>query len=271
MALTLHLAICLPPWLAARREIKKRPLMSEDDLRQARRSDRVFVFGSGASLKEISREEWSRIEAHDTFGFNWFVREQFARCDFHLIRQIADSEHRTDWDPQVREYCALIDSNPAYADTILLVQHELRARGANLAFQIGVFPHHHRVFPWATNREDRFSESFDAGLVHVTSTLFDSVNAAVLMGWNQIVLVGIDLYDRRYFWLPEGETRARDRAKSASHEDAHTQAASGLAERMDEWATLLAARGVALSVYNPRSLLAKTLPIYDPDKEDRRA
>jgi hypothetical protein len=166
------------------------------------------------------------------------------------------------WEPQIREYFELIASSPHYRGTVLLVQHEWRARAANLALQLGWFPQRNPVFPWRTYRRGKRSPSFGEGLAHVTSTLCDTINAAVLMGWKEIVLVGVDLYDRRYFWLGTGETRSVDRMRSATASDAHTQASSGLIELMADWRVELAGEGIALSVHNPRSLLAGALPVF---------
>jgi hypothetical protein len=257
-------AAATPTWVVAKRRLRDRRILSADQVAAMRRSQTVFIFGSGGSLNEIPAAEWEQIARHDTFGFNWFMHQAFVRCDFHLIRQMADGE-RALWEPQLREYCSLIDSNPRYDETVLLVQHEWQARGANLALQLGIFPHRQPVLPWHTNRVDSLSRSFADGLVHGSSTLFDSVNAAYLLGWGQIVLVGVDLYDRRYFWLPDGETRGVDRLRSASFADAHTQASSGLTEYLRGWAQTLAEDGVGLSVYNPRSLLAEALPIFEAD------
>lgn len=261
-AMLAHYARCVPPWLKARRMLAGRTL-SETDLRSLRKSDTVFVFGSGASLNDISAAEWRHIEGHDTFGFNWFVHQRFVRCDFHLIRQIADSNERSVWEPQTREYFRLLEAQQ-FRDTVLIVQHELRARGLNLAFELGVFPLARRVFTYRTSGSRQLSKSFAGGLSHGSSTLLDTVNAAFLAGWTSIVLVGIDLYDRRYFWLPEGETRPVDRARGATAAEAHSQASAGLTETLSAWAAELERSGVRMSVYNPRSLLAEKLPMYHP-------
>ena len=53
-----------------------------------------------------------------------------------------------------------------------------------------------------------YSRSFNSGIVHGFGSVISVVNIAYLMGWKHIVLVGIDLYDHRYFYLPPNETRA---------------------------------------------------------------
>jgi hypothetical protein len=119
------------------------------------------------------------------------------------------------------------------------------------------------IYRWRTIDDAEVpSENLDDGLVHGHSTLQECINFAYLLGWREIVLVGVDLYDRRYFWLDPGETRSVDERRGASAADRHTQAASGLADTLGRWARWLAERGVRLTVYNPRSLLAGRMPAH---------
>jgi hypothetical protein len=60
----------LPAWIAFHRNRSRYRIIDEGDLRRARRSETVFIFGSGYSLHDITPAEWRAIEAHDTIGFN---------------------------------------------------------------------------------------------------------------------------------------------------------------------------------------------------------
>jgi hypothetical protein len=46
------------------------------------------------------------------------------------------------------------------------------------------------------------------------------------------------------------------------YDEPHNTARSGVVEQMGEWGRMLAGEGVALSVYNQRSLLTDVLPVY---------
>src|SRR5262249_15937731 len=106
-------------WRAFRREVRHYHFLSEDELRATRKSDTVFIFGSGASLNDISTDEWRAIEAHDTMGFNWFVRETIVRCDYHLMREVGPSDlHEAVWRPHLTEFFHVARSNPKFAGTI---------------------------------------------------------------------------------------------------------------------------------------------------------
>lgn len=254
------------PWIRSLAARRRYILLDENELRARRRSDTVYVFGSGASLNEISPTDWAAIASHDTFGFNWFVHQRFVRCDFHLIRGIPDTDFdRSIWMPQLEEYFGLIRSNGFYADTVFCVQTGFRATNGNRALGLRLLPDGRRVFLWRTcTRRRGPARSFEDGLTHVHSTLTEVVNLAFVAGWRRIVLAGVDLYDRRYFWLPSGATRSVDVRRSADASDPHVQAATGLVALLAEWQKSFECEGVRMEVLNPRSLLAAVLPVHVP-------
>ncbi|MFQ5934582.1 MAG: hypothetical protein ACE5KI_08075, partial [Dehalococcoidia bacterium] len=156
---------------------------------------------------------------------------------------------------------------PLYKDSILLVQGGWRAINGNRMIGRRLLPEGARVFRFRNRPRSAYeppSPSFKAGLFHGASTLSDCVNFAYIMGWRRIVLVGVDLYDRRYFWLRDVETRDHDVARGASHEQRHNSA-EGVIRVLGAWGEVLSQEGVQLSVYNPRSLLASVLPMFDRD------
>jgi hypothetical protein len=254
----------LGPWVRFVLNRSRYRLLREDELRATRRSDTVFVFGSGASLNDLGQADWEAIAEHDTLGFNWFVHQRFVRCDYHLIRGIPDSDlDPAVWRPQLDEYFSLIEANPCFRETVFLVHSGFRAINGNRALGYRYLPERSPVFLWRTSeRVGNPSRSFADGLVHGQSTLQEAINFAYLLGWKKIVLAGVDLYDRRYFWLPEDETRSIDELRGATAADPHVQGAMGLVRTIGGWADWLRGEGVALETYNPRSLLAGALPVH---------
>ena len=154
-----------------------------------------------------------------------------------------------------------------YKDTVFLVQTGFRAVNGNRAIGLRLLPDTNRVYLWRTLARERDpSPSLELGLSHSHSTLDECVNFAFLLGWKVIVLVGVDLYDRRYFWLEADETRSVDMRRGASFDQEHHRANSGMIENLGRWARMFEERGGKLFVYNPRSLLAATLPVYSSPK-----
>lgn len=259
------LPVRVGPWLHARVASRHYRVLDPSQLLATRRSDTVFIFGSGASLNELTPEEWRTFAEHDTFGFNWFIREDWVRCDYHLIRDIADRDPEGRTTEELREYFAILRANPHFADTIYLVQKGLRALSGNRAIALRQLPDGSRIFRFrALGGQREPSRDLRRGIARAHATLEDCVNFAYLIGWRRIVLVGVDLYDRRYFWLPPDEARLGDAARGATAADPHTQATSGQIEQLGEWTRLLRAEEVSLEVYNPRSLLTRVMPLYRP-------
>jgi hypothetical protein len=254
----------LEPWLRSVYNRRAYEYVDADDLIARRRSDTVFILGSGGSLNEMDAAAWSYIERHDTFGFNWWVHQRFVRTDFHLIRGIPDTDADPSvWKPQVAEYFRVLRANPLFSDTVFLVQSGFRAINGNRAIGYRLLPERNPVFLWRSSiRVGPPSRTFRAGLVHGQSTIQECINAAYLLGWSRIVLVGVDLYDRRYFWLPTDTTRSVDVLRGASVSDPHAQGSGALVETLGRWREWLAREGCDLLVWNPKSLLTRTLPVY---------
>ena len=229
--------------------------LSEEQLRGLRKSDTVFIFGSGGSLNEMSPAEWRAIEQHDTFGFNWFVHQQFVRSDFHVVREVGEWK---DWRSDINRYFDLISSNPRFAQTTFLVQTGFSAVNGNRAIWQELVPRG-RMFLFRSHRGTRLpSTSLAEGVAHTEGTLSDCINLAALLGWRHIVLCGVDLYNRQYFWLPSGEPRFGDSTTVGPH----NTAIGGIVDSMRTWREFYDRQGISLYVYNPKSLLAEVLPIW---------
>jgi hypothetical protein len=258
-------------WIRERVNRRFYRVLSEGDLRAARKSDTVFIFGSGYSLNDLTADEWAHFTRHDVFGFNAFVYEKWIPIDFHLLR--GGVEGVDAWRPYAEQFTGILNANPHCAGTIFLVQGEYLAQFCNQLIGYRYLKSGAGIFRFHTNRADGDPTlSFRQGLRHTAGTLTDTVNAAVCLGWKQIVLVGVDLYDSRYFWLGPDETYTVDSAgrlvAGAVHprgfrpHERHNTARNGSIDLMGRWREWLAARGVDMCVYNPRSLMAEVMPVY---------
>jgi hypothetical protein len=225
-----------------------------DELLAARTSDTAFVFGSGRSLVDIVPEEWRRIEACNTISLREFPRQQWVRADFHLTSEVDFLE----------DYARRLRENPLYANTVHGVQEGFRAERGNELLGKALLPAGTRVFRFRRIRRrgpiGPPSRSLGDGLVHGASSIFDAVNFAYLMGFRRIVLAGVDLYNKEYFWLSPGETRAYE--KPGISAERPFAAAHPIVGNLGEWRAALAAEDVELLVYDPRSLAAETLPVF---------
>ncbi len=247
--------------------------MSSDDMRAARRSDTVFIFGSGASLNDLPQSDWNHFAQHDVFGLNMFYLENWIPVGFHIVRGGVYTDPR--WQEFVDDLAIGIKANPLFNDTIFILQEEYYGAITNLLVGSGALPTRNPIFRYHTARGDGPpTESFRDGLRHTSGTLMDAVNCAYLLGWKHLVLVGVDLYDSRYFFLPSDQTLGwntetgtligaeRNDWRGQTAQEPHNTVRNGVVDLLAQWGPIMAANGVELSVFNPRSLLAQVLPIY---------
>ncbi len=236
--------------------------LTEERLRDTRKSDIIFIFGSGYSLNDISTYEWEYIKTHNTMGFNYFFHQNFVNVDYHLIKEGSRNDLSKKIARRDNEYYAdHINNNPRYDRTVFIIQKGLN--GNRLLGQ-KLLKKNSRIFRYNTTSRNIYqppSSSFDEGLVHGPSSLIDCVNFAAIMNWEKIVLAGVDLYDRRYFWLSEDETRDTDINRYKSYNNPH-QTSERTISCLGKWKDLFNQKGIELYVYNPRSLLASVLPVF---------
>jgi hypothetical protein len=274
-------AVLTDAWVRDRLGRRRYRKISEDELLSSRRSDTVFIFGSGYSLNDITAEEWAHIAEHDSFGFNAFYNQRWIDIDFYLIRGGIYGEAR--WRPHAEEVARDLRATPHLERTTFLLQSEYLGQLANQLVGYAFLPRGVRLFRYRTSRAPGLpSRSFAAGIKHEAGTLTDAVHCAYCMGWTNIVLVGVDLYDARYFWLEPDETLTHDResallvpgeisnVRNIRYDEMHNTARNGIVELMAEWSDHLAADEVRMSVWNPRSLLAERLPVYERPSQSRR-
>lgn len=222
-------------------------VLSEEALLQTRRSDTAFVFGSGASLREIDADEWERISKCDTVAFSHFHRQRWVRVDYHLVVEVTSEV----------ETVASIRSNPMYAGTIFGMAKGWIAHAPNEIVARRLLPPGTRIFRWrrvARGRVAPASTRLADGLVHGDGSIQDAVNFALVMGWDRIVVAGADLAGDRYFWMDDDGPPPTDPEPWAQ--------AAIVVESFRLWREQAAARGIELFVYGGRSPLAEALPVF---------
>ena len=227
--------------------------LTESQLLATRTSDTAFVFGSSYSLNEVSDEMWAEIAEHNTVSFREFPRQDFVRADYHLTAEVDELE----------PYARRIRENKRYVDTVFIVQQGWHAWNGNDLIGRGLLNPGSRVYRfYRTGRGLYQDPSFrpSDGLVHGYNSSISATNFAIAMGWKTIVLAGIDLYHKRYFWLPPDTTRTYE--KDGITHTSRFPNTDRIVDYFRRWREVLEPRGCLLMVQNPESLLAEVLPVY---------
>jgi hypothetical protein len=250
--------------------------LSLRDFMARRRSRRVFVFGSGYSINEIPDDEWARIARDDTIGFSGSIYLKRVALTFLLLRAWTETSAGTlAWRKDANEVLGAIASNPFLARTAFALQSGLTAIFINRLIAHRMWQRERPMYFYWVDRVSRLPHrDLGQGIVHGKSTLCSAISLAVGLGYEEIVLVGVDLYDSRYFWLPPDKTlgwseqdgklvASNVTARGAPVTSTHNTVHNGIIDYLGGWHRHLADRhGVTLSVYNPRSLLTRTMPVF---------
>ena len=249
---------------------KKYSCIDFDRLRKNKKSNTVFIFGSGSSLNSISASEWDAIDPHDKISFNWFIKQDFLNMDYHLARRVlhydnGDGDHnRTEAKKQINHYFSVLQNNPRYRDSILLLQWEPQGWGARLAVRHDMIDRELTIFPFQTCKDNAIGPSVHHGLIHTVSTLMDVLSFAFYMGWEKIVLVGVDLTDTSYFWMEAGDTTQFQRERTNTLGQ-HSTAVNGIVGEIQNLQKIFVRQGIILYSYNENSLLSEVMETFKFD------
>lgn len=242
------------------------------EFQQRKRSDRLFILGSGASVNTIPDDGWAHIGRHDSLGLNFWCLHPFVPT-FYMFETPRDEARRVFFEASI----SIRESEYA---KVLLLYREPQKRSIDserlpsvLASNLRV-PLRTTLFDgpeWQLRRQLRtISESKrwarSSKLLQFRASLTEAVSFGALLGYSEIVLLGVDLNHTRYFWeefeefsgFPSGQVgtvhRTADPIFGALTID---KVLACMAEE------LLAPKGIKLFTGSPESALAKVLPIYE--------
>lgn len=255
----------------------------EDIKRRCQRKDTIFIMGCGYSINDITKEKWRHIvEVGDIFSFNEFYKGKFVPINYHICGEITAQNYaliliNNKYKRDIKSYYDEISHNPFYKDTIFFLRYkkDMIKEPIPVAIWALFFLKAFKNKPVCPYRivtpKDAILEPSNNihAISHNWATLFDAVNIAYILGYKKIVLVGVDLYDRRYFWLEPKQSHEVDLKPGKRYFDIH-DTAENVVRGMKVWRAYLAKRGVKIYIYNPRSLLNKVLPVYRSNANDER-
>lgn len=183
------------------------------DANNLRRSDTVFILGSGSSINSISAKRWDRISQHDTIGLNHWLLHPFVPT-FYCFESFSREPNLA------ASYDLLLNGIRSravdYAHTIKLVVN--LDRGTQLIEEVPPQWRESLYFAWTppvvarTEAEFRASLHFHRmcglfnrkacvkSLFKYNSNLVTCISLAILLGHRRIVLCGVDLCNSEYFY-----------------------------------------------------------------------
>jgi len=228
-----------------------------------RLKDTLFIFGSGYSINDICKSDWEEIRnIGDTMAFNMFYKSDFIDIDYYIVRELFVRKNYLSFGAikQVFHLDKMFQKHKRFQSTYFFCLSDFFSAPSTLWFLLTKLRKRTLLF---TNLFDRkvplpISEDYKR-IPHGSSTLFDCINIGYILGYKEIVLVGVDLYDSRYFYLAYDQPHQLSLYDSV---DVDHPTKNTTLINMELWQKELHKKGVSLKVYNRRSLLSKFLPVY---------
>ena len=219
--------VTMPIYVSVRKQIQRLAIrkaiemgfenrLRDLDLQKYKTSDTVFILGSGSTINDISESKWQHIEGNDSFGLNfWPIHEHVPTIHvFELPVNAEQSGFQKSYYELLQYRCE------KYSEIPIVIKDVPRSVGH---FDVSRYPEdlisntylaEEIRFPWRNtdyrvfNRsiewfdENGYFESdgrMETGLKKRASVSF-LIHMAVRMGYDDIVLCGVDMNNSKYFY-----------------------------------------------------------------------
>ena len=269
----------LSPWAMAAAWIRNRNVPIErltfEKLRHARRTETLFILGSGPSLLDVTPDQWSYVSRHDSFGINYSFMVDFVPT-YHLIEDGKEHWHR--------EFTKgiLAPRRSKLGPSIWFLSERKPRRGYHPRFVPELFPEPARICAFqlpprlVLDRDRPFTAADFAHSIRYRGTLSLAMYLALELGYRRLVLLGVDLHTTRHFFFDMPEMQPFVERLSPDRRDEalpypQMKPRAGLYRPLDEYLVALEAlhlrpKGIELSVGSKTSTVPlPTFTAWDGD------
>lgn len=189
------------------------PLLQGEPLLARKRSDVLFVLGSGPSINQITPDRWQAIARHDSLALNFWVLHPFVPR-FYFFESIEYSQYPEAARLMLQWFARRAED---YHDT-LKVAMEIHRRGRQMVeelppeFRDNLYAALSVPAPARNEGELEYalqyltwhqlfaSDRNYSRLLKYAASITTAVALAAKVGYKKVVLCGVDLRDQRYFF-----------------------------------------------------------------------
>jgi len=174
-------------------------------LKKFRKTNTVILYGTGYSINDISREDWDILKQYDSMSLNWFMYHDFIVPRFYYRGENSGKVFGQKWAKLFNE------KREAYKNTIFLTKSgkslDLKNVGVKTAYVLKFKTSFDKNMLKRLGVEAAYNKSLrgfkimkDQLYFFGRSTVCPLLVLLYQMGYKEIILYGMDLNDRRYFW-----------------------------------------------------------------------
>ena len=97
-----------------------------NELYQQKKSKKLFIFGSGYSLNNVTKDEYNYINNYDSLSFNQFYKQDFIDLTYYLAREVGNSKNVFQMNETLSEFHENAHRD-RFNNTTFLLQDDLTA------------------------------------------------------------------------------------------------------------------------------------------------
>lgn len=243
-------------------------------------ADTFFILGSGASVEDLAPSDFETIRSQVSVGINAWPLHHFVP-DIYAYEPVPVDDGSHSKTMSMLNRSDIIEASPRILflkprdDVEALQLRQIPASLIDGTFLYGRFQPFTRSTKNLARDLDvilgRLGRNNDSVLPDSGASIIRMACLGILMGFRQIVFVGVDLSNTDYFWernpaylLESGFEKFDHGQKSEIHETmSRTTRPFVVTEMVSAISTLCARKGMALTVASEHSLLRQILPFYD--------
>ncbi|HAS8557964.1 TPA: hypothetical protein I7791_05720 [Vibrio vulnificus] len=164
-----------------------------------KKTDKIFIFGSGESVANLKDEDWEHISKFDTAALNYFYIHDFTP-DL-LFVELNDYEPLYEY---IRDQCLNCER---FSETKIIFQYK-HARKTDL-YKFKYLNEIYSYVPYNLPSMDegvieeylKKRRSVEPGkIIHHASHVSALVDYCIFLGYKEIILIGVDLNGGKYFY-----------------------------------------------------------------------
>ena len=174
-------------------------------LKGHRKTDTVIFYGCGHSINDITREDWNILKQYDSMSLNWFMYHDFIVPTFYYRGENSGRIFGQKWKKLFNEKRGM------YKNTTFLTKKSKHIDLSNVGVKQAYILNFHWGFSKKLLKQKGPEKAYEKSLKGFKimpdklyffgrSTVCPMMVLLYQMGYKEIILYGIDLSDRRYFW-----------------------------------------------------------------------
>jgi len=230
-------------------------------------SDTIIIYGCGYSINDLTEEEKIKLSKFDSIGFNFFCFSLIPTT-YYIIREQVNIPKKISGKENEEVLYRYI--NKYYKKSCLII-HDISSHSPNATNYINIDKLNKFNCDYIIVNDIKLKCNYSGvdrwkntcimtdGVIHGKCTLNNACHIAINFGYKNIIFVGVDLYDSRYFWLDLNETRFLLKNKNLTYKSQHPTSKnvlSMISEIKRDYPE------IKMSVYNKKSLLSSLMPVW---------